>query len=248
MKIVLESWEDGQLTRKTLTHLDRWTLQAAHQLHLTCCDDVDLTFDQRPQQISGKKIGVAAVCWDGALVLASYLTGRYGKEYWQGKSVLELGAGVGLIGILLSALHAEVTLTDKAKVIPLLDENISRNSAITSTRAKAVALEWGKVGWQVTAQALGQLHTDFIVAADCVYLDQDGESPSTESFVEACHLISGEATLCYIAFESRVQPLRETFVQCANRVFKQVQVVPQDCVAEGFRAEHIEIFLLKGKL
>ena len=53
-------------------------------------------------------------------------------------------------------------------------------------------------------------------------LVQDGESPHSLSFVRACHLISGKATVCYIAFESRIQHLRESFLQCANRNFCQV--------------------------
>lgn len=52
---------------------------------------------------------------------------------------------------------------------------------------------------------------------------QDGKSPETEAFLEACHLIAGEATICYIAFECRVQSLRKAFLHSAHQHFNEVK-------------------------
>ena len=38
-------------------------------------DSSEKVFHMQPQHVSSKKMGVAAVCWDGAVVLASLLTG-----------------------------------------------------------------------------------------------------------------------------------------------------------------------------
>lgn len=51
--------------------------------------------------------------------------------------VLELGAGLGMLGIVLSRLGAHVTLTDES--LELLGDNVS---ASCSARAKAAKLEW----------------------------------------------------------------------------------------------------------
>ena len=44
---LLCSWEGGEFTRKRLTHLDRWALQAAHKLQVTCYHNVDIILDQK---------------------------------------------------------------------------------------------------------------------------------------------------------------------------------------------------------
>jgi tRNA1(Val) A37 N6-methylase TrmN6 len=40
---------------------------------------------------------------------------------------VELGAGVGLVGLALAALGARVTITDVGKVLPLMRRNLQAN-------------------------------------------------------------------------------------------------------------------------
>jgi predicted RNA methylase len=44
--------------------------------------------------------------WDGALVLASYFANEkvFPEGYWKNKSVVELGAGTGLVGLFTALL------------------------------------------------------------------------------------------------------------------------------------------------
>lgn len=44
-----------------------------------------------------------------------------------GKKCIELGAGVGLVGLSLASFGAEVTLTDKPALLSLLRGNVARN-------------------------------------------------------------------------------------------------------------------------
>ena len=46
MLMKLEAWEDGVLVRKKLQHLDRWEVQAAHQVTFEHAN-ISLTFQQQ---------------------------------------------------------------------------------------------------------------------------------------------------------------------------------------------------------
>ncbi len=49
------------------------------------------------------------------------------QPYVAGKRCIELGAGVGLVGLALARLGAQVTLTDKPALLSLLRGNVAKN-------------------------------------------------------------------------------------------------------------------------
>ncbi|XP_051884934.1 protein N-lysine methyltransferase METTL21A isoform X2 [Pristis pectinata] len=51
-----------------------------------------------------KQLGVAAVVWDAAIILCTYL--ELGVVQLQDRTVIELGAGTGLVGIVAALLAA----------------------------------------------------------------------------------------------------------------------------------------------
>lgn len=55
---------------------------------------------------------------------------------------------------------------------------------------QAEELEWGTPECAAIVRRLASLKPELVLAADCCYVDQDGQSPSTPAFVEACR---GEA-------------------------------------------------------
>lgn len=79
------------------------------------------------EQHSGLDGEPGGVVWDSALVLAHYLataTDR-GRIRLGAARVLELGAGTGCAGLAAAALGAaEVVLTDRPQLLPLLQHNI----------------------------------------------------------------------------------------------------------------------------
>jgi len=111
------------------------------------------------------------------------------------------------------------------------------------------ALEWGAEGWQGRVASLRERPVDYIVAADCVYIDRDGatkQSPShVREFVQACLLLASEYTVCFIAFECRAHALRKEFLDHASSAFTQVRLLPQDVVSKGFQADHVELYCLQ---
>ncbi|XP_073074326.1 protein N-lysine methyltransferase METTL21A isoform X4 [Manis javanica] len=55
-----------------------------------------------------RQLGVAAVVWDAAVVLSTYL--EMGAVELRGRSAVELGAGTGLVGIVAALLETETSV------------------------------------------------------------------------------------------------------------------------------------------
>ncbi|NXT31597.1 MT21A methyltransferase, partial [Pelecanoides urinatrix] len=126
-----------------------------------------------------RRLGVAAVVWDAAVVLCAYL--EMGGIDVRDRSVIELGAGTGLLGIvatllgksffldiLLYRLGAHVTITDRAAALEFLESNVQANLP-SELRPRAVVKEltWGKDLGNFLPGAF-----DFILGADIVYLEE----------------------------------------------------------------------------
>ncbi|PSC76504.1 lysine methyltransferase METTL21D [Micractinium conductrix] len=258
-ELAFQRWEDGERVRKVLHEPNRWEVHSAEEVAVTL-DDLRLRILQQPHQLAGAgvnpdKLGVAAALWDGALVLAAYLVAQPRYRYL-GMRCVELGAGVGLVGLALAAMGARVTITDVGKVLPLMRDNLAANGYHPARGpqegcgwAEADALEWGKPGWMegpVARLASGGL--DLVVAADCCYIDQDGASPSTPAFVQTCAGLCGPDTRCLVAFERRAPEVRTCLLEEAKKFFKGVRRVPLGQVPRPLRLEYVDIWELTRPL
>eukprot|EP00878_Enallax_costatus_P041852 GHUV01048754.1.p1 GENE.GHUV01048754.1~~GHUV01048754.1.p1 ORF type:complete len:161 (+),score=36.81 GHUV01048754.1:259-741(+) len=126
LKIQVKGWEDGEPVNRLLEKPDRWLMHASDQIILHI-DDVQVTVNQKPHAVTAKKLGVGACAWEGEMLLAAYLVASIPRHRYQGMRVIELGSGPGLAGLLVAKLGAHVTITDIAKVLPLIRENIHLN-------------------------------------------------------------------------------------------------------------------------
>lgn len=110
--------------------------------------------------------------WEAGLLLAAALAaGSPTKDapcgppvqQLQGQTVVELGAGTGIVSLVAAALGAHVTATDQE--VGLLRENLMRNkNAVTGRLADPVKLQWGDI-----AAAVELPVADVVFAADVVY-------------------------------------------------------------------------------
>ncbi|XP_077297923.1 protein N-lysine methyltransferase METTL21D-like [Arctopsyche grandis] len=114
---------------------------------------------------------VSCVVWDAAIVLSKYLQlliEPNGECSLIGRKVLELGAGVGCVGLTAATLGAEVTLTDLPEALPLLKHNIVENKSTLVSQggfATVEALSWG----DVESDVIKNTAFDYVLLADCVY-------------------------------------------------------------------------------
>ncbi|GBF87904.1 N-lysine methyltransferase-like protein [Raphidocelis subcapitata] len=252
MLLHVKGWEDGEPIERTLDAPDRWVMHSADEISVELDDGTRVAVKQKPRDIPASRMGVGACLWEGELLLAAYLAAQP-RHRFIGQRVIELGAGPGMAGLMVAMFGAEAVITDKDVVLPLIRENIALNGLPDAPGgekhcggcARAEELEWGKEGYLARAALLAAAPVDLVIAADVTYVDQDGQSPSTEHFVEACKALCGPQTTCLVAFELRSSKVKETFVREAGRAFSRVERLSKADLPRGFRGDHIELYSLR---
>ncbi|XP_074329603.1 uncharacterized protein LOC141667131 isoform X1 [Apium graveolens] len=127
--VCLESFfinDDYQLTTFTF---------GSQVLQLLCLQSASTDFDLTGQLV-----------WPGAMLLNDYLSKN--AEMLQGCSIIELGSGVGVTGILCSRFCREIVLTDhNEEVLKILKKNIELQKSFGTSNSSnwltAEKLEWG---------------------------------------------------------------------------------------------------------
>ncbi|KAM4596084.1 uncharacterized protein mettl21ca [Fundulus diaphanus] len=109
-----------------------------------------------------------AMMWPAALALCSFLDNNRHTVDLQGKEVLELGAGTGLVAIVASLLGASVTATDLPEILGNLQANLMRNTRGRCRHTPQVApLSWGYDLEHTHPSSVYRY--DYVLAAEVVY-------------------------------------------------------------------------------
>ncbi|KAM9910936.1 hypothetical protein OXX59_000638 [Metschnikowia pulcherrima] len=104
--------------------------------------------------------------WGSSFILGSRLASQRHKHYLQG-SVLELGAGTGLVGMVACYLGHHTTLTDLAEIVPNLRDNIELNAVETAVVAE---LDWSNP--EGFLARFGELKFSTVILSDPLYSPQ----------------------------------------------------------------------------
>lgn len=104
--------------------------------------------------------GCGGIAWPAGEVLSAYLARRGSLK---GKSILELGSGTGLVGLVAGHLGGRVCITDQAPLLDIMARNVAENGL--SHTVTVAELNWGEPISQDIPRP------DLILAADCVYFE-----------------------------------------------------------------------------
>ncbi|KAE9606616.1 hypothetical protein Lal_00025942 [Lupinus albus] len=99
--------------------------------------------------------------WPSSVILAEYVSQH--KQRFQGATVLELGAGTSLPGLVAAKLGAHVTLTDHSQRLQVL-ENMRKVCDLNKLDCNVRGLTWG-----VWDSSIFNLHPTIILGADVLY-------------------------------------------------------------------------------
>lgn len=120
--------------------------------------------------------GIHSTVWEAGFVLQEYLQQlalrTAPRSLLQGKRVLEIGAGTGLVGLVCSILGAHVTMTDLPVALPLLHKNVESVSAqLASLGREMTGPTIRPLDWTVPISEQG-IHVgdfDLVIGADVIY-------------------------------------------------------------------------------
>ena len=108
-------------------------------------------------------LGIPGYLWDASFVLTKFLE----TQDLQGKTLLELGSGLGLPSIFSSIKGAQVTSTDLSEVLPNTNFNIDLNRSSLTGSISCQVLDWTNPSHYT---GLSQIPWDYIIMSDVFYL------------------------------------------------------------------------------
>ncbi|KAG1715978.1 hypothetical protein ID866_1202 [Astraeus odoratus] len=133
--------------------------------------------------------GCGGIAWPAGEVLSNYIALR-GERYCRGRTVLELGSGTGLVGLVAAALGGHVWITDQAPLLGIMRDNVVLNSL--QSLVTVTELNWGE---QIPSEIPSP---DIILAADCVYYE-----PAFPLLVRTLSDLSEERTEILFCYKKR---------------------------------------------
>jgi len=142
---------------------------------------VDQTYTKRSFEFGGYRVDVlllesaatdydltGQVIWPAAWVLSKFILRNI--ELFSGKSVLEVGSGIGVTGLLASQINNSVcVLTDSNEyVMDILRQNVALNSS-KAPSCSCMKLDWGNEGDMQNILQFQPSGFDVIIGSDVVF-------------------------------------------------------------------------------
>lgn len=142
--------------------------------------------------------GCGGQLWPAGMVLSKYMLTHHRSQSLLGKSIVEIGAGGGLVGLAV-ALGCEVDrpiyITDQLPMLALMQKNITLNRL--DGKVVAEVYDWGAPP-PVSILQPSNVHPDVVLAADCVYFE-----PTFPLLLQTLEDLLGPSTTCYFCFKKR---------------------------------------------
>ncbi|KAK3282319.1 hypothetical protein CYMTET_9944 [Cymbomonas tetramitiformis] len=117
------------------------------------------------------------IIWETSFCLSRYLQKHLRKQVSRQLAdfkVVELGAGCGLLGLVLSTMKCSVVLTDAPPALPLLRRNVAENADKLTFPAKVLPLDWESSSDLNAVKEHGPF--DLLVATDVVFAERSPEA------------------------------------------------------------------------
>ena len=160
----------------------------------------------------GTTLGFGASVYDAAIALSLYLAAH--RELVQGKRILELGGGPGLVGVVAAHFEPErVVITDGDPAsVALTRRNIELNDLAESV-CTAEKYLWGDVDHALVPGIGDRGQYDLILGADIVACPY---ASAFEALLTSLQALAGPETLVLLAYKKRMHSEAKFFATFDN--------------------------------
>ena len=157
----------------------------------------------------------------------------------QGKRVIELGAGTGVVGLLAGYYGADTIITDMDNIVPLIDYNIQQNKDNMKGNVAAKGLVWGE-----DASELCDKPIDYLILANCVYYE-----PSLEHLATTMTQLASANTEILVCYEERTQGIKALIGRWHKLIEDDfdIEYLPKSCICEEFYEDFVRLLRMKKK-
>ncbi|KAI9092480.1 hypothetical protein K1719_027608 [Acacia pycnantha] len=227
------------IQQPTLSKPNAFVSQSSLTLRLDSCGH-SLSILQSPSSLSTPGV-TGSVMWDSGVVLGKFLEHSVdsGMLVLQGKKIVELGSGCGLVGFIAALLGGQVILTDLPDRLRLLRKNIETNMKHVNVRGTVTATEltWG----EDPDLELTDPEPDYVLGSDVVY----SENAVVDLLVTLGQLSRPKTTIL-LAGELRNDAILEYFIEAAMKNFK-IGRVDQTLWHPDYRSNRVVVYVLVKK-
>ncbi|OQN99019.1 hypothetical protein B0A48_14880 [Cryoendolithus antarcticus] len=182
--------------------------------------------------------GCGGQLWPAGMMLASYLLRKRGNEIRAAESIVELGAGGGLVGLAVALglkPACPIHLTDQLPMLSLMRRNITLNPSLTTPVIPSIC-DWGS-----PVPSSLPAHSDILLAADCVYFE-----PAFPLLLQTLRDLIAPNTTCYFCFKKR-RRADLGFVREMKKAFSVEEVVEGGAVGEKWRRQSVFLYVIQQK-
>ena len=179
---------------------------------------------------------IGTTVYTAAVQVARYLETQAPR--FQGKHVLEVGSGTGLVGMVAACLGADVVLTDmEGPVLENLRRNAARLPEEVQQRVKVVPFKWGVTPFSEVSEAASGRAFDIVLAVEVVY-----EIEHVAALMSALEAVfeHNKPELIW-AHDLRGRPGIPAFRSLITKAVDFTEVTPEQC-ALGYCCEHVKLW------
>jgi predicted nicotinamide N-methyase len=166
------------------------------------------------------------IVWIISVILSHYLVHRKGAfNDIKDNDVLELGAGVGLCGIIASQFARSVVISDyEDEVLKIIELNIQKHASPKCQSVSGFSLSWGDENDHLKLERkTGVSKWPVIVGADVVYW-----SNSVVPLIDTVSALLADDGVFILGYTSRVESILDSLLTYATEKGFQYSVVPWD--------------------
>jgi len=148
---------------------------------------------------------------------------QFPREFFAKKRFIELGSGVGLLGISVASMGSHIILTEQKKMIQILQANIRKNIQSEIHKVETKELNWG------TDISSLKPPFDVIIGSDLCY-----ESDHILELIQSLKDLSNENTLIFLGHEERKMDCESIFYTVIYKYF-DYEKIPANSLDKRFK-------------